>query len=255
MRTIKKIDQDSYIYGTRAIIEAIRAGREIDTLFIQKDLRNDLIKEALSLAGQYSVPVSLVPVEKLNRITRKNHQGSIAFLSAIEFASVDHVIQSTFQQGKPPFLVALDGITDVRNFGAIARTAECAGVDALIIPGKGSAQINSDAVKTSAGALNHIPVCREKNLVQGMRYLKNNGLLVIAATEKAEKNMYEIDFSGPLVLLLGSEETGIAPDLLKLADEWAAIPQFGNIVSLNVSVAAALFIYEVVRQRKGLGEK
>jgi 23S rRNA (guanosine2251-2'-O)-methyltransferase len=252
MRTYKKQSEDNFIYGTRAIIEAILAGREIDKLIIQKDLRNDLIRETLSLAGQHSIPVSMAPIEKLNRITRKNHQGAVAFLSAIEFASVDHIIENSFQQGKNPFLVALDGVTDVRNFGAIARTAECAGVDALLIPGKGSAQINSDAVKTSAGALNHIPVCREKNLAQSMKYLKNNGLVVIAATEKADKSVYEVDFSNPLVLLLGSEETGISADLLKLADEWASIPHFGNIASLNVSVAAAIFIYEVVRQRSGV---
>jgi 23S rRNA (guanosine2251-2'-O)-methyltransferase len=249
MTTAKKFDEGGFIYGTRAVIEALRAGREIDTLLVQKDLRNDLIREALSLAGQFSVPVSLVPVEKLNRVTRKSHQGLIAFLSAIEFASVDHVVQSSFQLGKHPFLLALDGVTDVRNFGAIARTAECAGVDALLIPGKGSAQINSDAVKTSAGALNHIPVCREKNLAQSMKYLKNNGLMVVAATEKADKNIYKMDFTMPLVLLVGSEETGISHELLKLADEWASIPQFGRIASLNVSVAAAIFIYEVVRQR------
>lgn len=247
--------EENFIYGTRAVIEAIHAGREMDKLFIQKELKNDLIRELLSLAGQRSIPVSLVPVEKLNRITRKNHQGAVAFLSAVEFASVDHIIQSAFQRGKNPFLIALDGVTDVRNFGAIGRTAECAGVDALLIPGKGSAQINSDAIKTSAGALNYLPVCREISLVQSMKYLKSNGLTVIAATEKAEKNIYEVDFSVPMVLLLGSEDKGISPDLLKIADEWASIPQFGRISSLNVSAAAAVIIYEAIRQRTGMGSK
>ncbi len=240
----------NFIYGSRSVIEAIEAGKEIDKLLIQKDIKNDLIKETLSLASQFNIPVSLAPIEKLNRITHKNHQGAIAFLSAIEFASIDHIIESCFQRGKDPFLIVLDGVTDVRNFGAIARTAECAGVDAIIIPGKGSAQLNSDAVKTSAGALNHIPVCREKNLVQTLKYLKNNGLAVVAATEKAEKNLYETDFTHPVVLVVGAEDVGISSDILKIADDWVAIPQYGKIASLNVSVAAAVFIYEVVRQRK-----
>lgn len=246
---MKDRDENNYIYGSRAVIEAIQAGKEIDKLLIQKDLKNDLIREVLSLAGKHSIPVSMAPGEKLNRITRKNHQGAIAFLSAVEFASIDHVIHSAFQQGRDPFLVLLDGVTDVRNFGAIARTAECAGVDALVIPAKGSAQINSDAVKTSAGALNYIPVCREKSMDQSIRYLKNNGLTVVAATEKAEKRLYDVDLNRPVALVLGSEDKGISPESLRLADEWASIPQYGKIASLNVSVAAAIFIYEALRQK------
>lgn len=246
---LKEKGENSFIYGSRAVIEAIQAGREIDKMLIQKDLKNDLIKEALSLAGRYSIPVSMAPVEKLNRITRKNHQGAIAFLSAVEFASLDNIIQNSFQRGRDPLLVLLDGVTDVRNFGAIARTSECAGVDALVIPAKGSAQVNSDAVKTSAGALNYVPVCREKSIDQSVRFLKNNGLMVLVATEKAEKSVYEIDLNQPLAIVLGSEDKGASPETLRHADEWASIPQFGKIASLNVSVAAAVFIYEAVRQR------
>lgn len=242
--------ESNFIYGSRAVIEAIQSGREIDKLLVQKDLKNDLIKEVLALAGRHSIPVSMAPAEKLNRITRKNHQGAIAFLSAIEFASLDNVIQAAFQSGKDPFLLLLDGVTDVRNFGAIARTAECAGVDALVIPAKGSAQVNSDAVKTSAGALNYIPVCREKSIEQSIKYLKNNGLTVLVATEKADRSLYDIDLNLPLAIVMGSEDKGPSPEALRLADQWASIPQFGKIASLNVSVAAAIFIYEAVRQRR-----
>lgn len=241
---------DNFTYGIRAVIESIRSGKEIDKLLIQKDLKGDLIRELLSLAAQMRLPVARVPVEKLNRITRKNHQGAIAFISEVAFASIDHVIQSCYEQGRDPLLIVLDGITDVRNFGAIARTAECAGVDALVIPGKGGAQVNADAVKTSAGALHHIPLCREMDLSKAVAYLKNNGLTIVAATEKSEKNIYQNSLEGPLAIIVGSEERGISPQLLKMADEWAAIPLYGSIGSLNVSVAAAVFIYEAVRQRK-----
>ncbi|MGK7397049.1 MAG: 23S rRNA (guanosine(2251)-2'-O)-methyltransferase RlmB [Candidatus Cyclobacteriaceae bacterium M3_2C_046] len=238
-----------YIYGSRAVIETIEAGKEIDKLLIQKGLKNELITQLINLAHQRKIPYSKVPLEKLNKITRKNHQGVVGFLSAIEFQSLDHIIQQCYQQGKDPLVLILDQITDVRNFGAIARTAECAGVDALVIPGKGSAQINSDAVKTSAGALNFIPVCREANLLQTLQYLKDNGLSIVAATEKAKKIIYEADFNKPLGILLGSEENGVSPELLKLADEQISIPLQGKIASLNVSVAAGLVTYEILRQK------
>ncbi len=237
------------IFGTRAIIEAINAGKEIDKLLIQKGMSNELNLELLNLAALHKIPYTTVPLEKLNSITRKNHQGAICFLSAVTYASLDNIISECYAKGKSPFLLILDRITDVRNFGAVARTAECAGIDAIIIPGKGSAQINSDAMKTSAGALNFIPVCREANLKTTITYLKDSGIQVIACTEKSDKSVYEVDFKPPTAILIGSEEDGISPEYLRLATEKARIPTAGNIDSLNVSVAAAIIIFEGLRQK------
>jgi 23S rRNA (guanosine2251-2'-O)-methyltransferase len=240
------------IFGTRPVIEAIQAGKEIEKLLVQKGLNNALISELMLLCGQNHIPVSKVPPEKLDRVTRKNHQGVIAFISAVEYASLDNVISDAYQNGKDPFLLILDRVTDVRNFGAIARSAECIGADALVIPDKGSAMIGADAVKTSAGALHHLPVCRVKSLLQTLKYLQQNGLRVIAATEKAEKQLYELNLTGPIAVILGSEEDGVSPELLQKADELALIPMQGKIDSLNVSVSAAIFSYEILRQRKTL---
>jgi 23S rRNA (guanosine2251-2'-O)-methyltransferase len=237
------------IYGTRAIIEAIESGKEIDKLFVQKNLKNDLIKELLQITRIHHVPVSMVPVEKLNRLTRKNHQGVAAFIAAVPFANIDNIINTAFEKGKDPLIVLLDEITDIRNFGAIARTAECSGADAIVIPAKGSAAINSDAVKTSAGALHHLPLCRVDNLEQTMKTLRSSGIRIIGLTEKTDGSLYEHDLSGPVAILLGSEEKGIHPRYLRLCDELAKIPLFGQIASLNVSVSAAIGLYEVVRQR------
>ena len=238
------------IFGTRAVIEAIRAGKEIESLLIQKDLQNELIQELKETAAEHGVPYVRVPVEKLNRVTRKNHQGVVCFLSPIIYASLDNVVNSAFSEGRMPLLILLDRITDVRNFGAIARTAECMGVDALVIPSRGSAQINSDAMKTSAGALNFIPVCREPNLKQTIRYLQDSGIQIIACTEKAEKSSWESNLQGPVALLMGSEEDGISPEYIKLSDGGIKIPLQGQIASLNVSVATAMCLYEVARQRR-----
>ena len=237
------------IFGIRAIIETIESGKEIDKLLIQKGLSNDLIKELVKLAKSHSIPFSNVPIEKLNRITRKNHQGAIAFISSIQYASLDNIIQESYQKGQELLLLILDRVTDVRNFGAIARSAECAGVNAIIIPSKGSAAINADAMKTSAGALNYIPVCREDNLKTTMKYLKDSGVAIMACTEKTDKPIYDIDFKRPVAILMGSEEDGISPEYLKLCDERMMIPMTGNIDSLNVSVSAALAIFEAKRQR------
>ena len=242
-------DKNEIIYGTRAIIEAINSGKEIERLFIQKGLSSELTKQLLVLASSYSLPVMRVPVQKLNNITRKNHQGAICFLSAVKYASLDNIVTSCFERGKSPLLIILDRITDVRNFGAIARTAECGGVDAIIIPSKGSAQITGDAMKTSAGALSFIPVCREANVKDTIRYLQDSGINVMACTEKAEEYLYEKDMGQPLAILMGSEENGVSPEYLKIASDEAKIPMKGKIASLNVSVAAAIAIFEAVRQR------
>ncbi|MBX2964246.1 MAG: 23S rRNA (guanosine(2251)-2'-O)-methyltransferase RlmB [Cyclobacteriaceae bacterium] len=237
------------IYGTRAVMEAIKAGRQIERILIQKGISNELVRELLQLLRSNGMTFTYVPQEKLNRLTTKNHQGVICLLSSVEYASLDNIVHAAFSEGREPFLLMLDQITDVRNFGAIARTAECAGIDALIIPEKGNAPITSDAMKTSAGALNHLPVCREKDLKKTVTYLRESGIAVVACTEKATKLIYEIELKGPVALIMGSEEDGISDALLRSADELVKIPMKGEIGSLNVSVAAGIAIYEVVRQK------
>ncbi|TVP45348.1 MAG: 23S rRNA (guanosine(2251)-2'-O)-methyltransferase RlmB [Mongoliibacter sp.] len=244
-------NEKDFIFGTRAVMEAINAQKDIDKILVDKDVNNELVKEVLQMAKQERIPVVRVPEGKLNRTTRKNHQGVIAHMSAIQYASLDNVIEECFSKGIAPMILILDRITDVRNFGAIARTAECAGVHAIVIPEKGSAQINSDAVKTSAGALNHLPVCRAKNLYYTVKDLKKMGLNIVSVTEKTERLMYEADYTLPTALIMGSEEDGISQELIGISDEFVKIPLAGNIESLNVSVSAAVVIYEGIRQRKG----
>jgi 23S rRNA (guanosine2251-2'-O)-methyltransferase len=243
------MEKTDMIYGTRAVIEAILAGKDIDKVMVQTGLSNDLIKELLSVAHNNNVQIQFVPAEKLKRLSTKNHQGVICLLSPVTFASVDNLIFKAYQDGREPFFLILDRITDVRNFGAIVRTGECAGLDAIIIPDKGSAPISGDAMKTSAGALNHLPICREKDLKKTMRLLHDNGIRVIACTEKTETSLYSLNLSGPIAIVMGSEEDGISDSLLRDADELARIPMQGKIESLNVSVAAGVVMFEVVRLR------
>ena len=240
------------VFGIRAVIETIRAGKEIDKLLVQRDLGTaGNLAELLQAAHEHRVPVQRVPKERLDYITRKNHQGVLAFVSAVNYVQLHNVISDAYERGQTPLILILDRVTDVRNFGAIARTAECAGVHALVIPAKGAAQINADAVKTSSGALNFIPVCREENLARTVTFLQESGLRVVACTEKAEKMLYEVDLSTPTAIVMGSEEDGVSNDLLRRTDEMVKIPQAGRIESLNVSVAAGVVIYEAVRQRSG----
>jgi 23S rRNA (guanosine2251-2'-O)-methyltransferase len=243
------MEKSDMIYGTRAVIEAIRAGKEIEKVMIQSGLINDLIKELITVAKDHKVPYTFVPIEKLKRVSSKNHQGVICLLSAVSYASLENLIERAFSEGREPFLLILDRITDVRNFGAIVRTAECAGVDAIIIGEKGSAPITGDAMKTSAGALNYLPVCREKDLKTTLKFLHDSGIKVVACTEKANKNIYDIELGGPIAIIMGSEEDGISDALIKSADELVKIPLKGKIGSLNVSVASGVAIYEVVRRR------
>lgn len=243
------LSKSEVIFGTRAIIEAIQAGKELEKVLLQKGVRNELSQELINLLKERQIPFSTVPIEKLNKITRKNHQGSIAFISAVIYASLDNIINQAYSNGQDPLLILLDRVTDVRNFGAIARSAECLGAQALLIPSKGSARISGDAVKASAGALHHIPVCREDNLKSTIEFLRSSGIRVVACSEKAEKLTHEADLNGPLALLVGSEEDGVSPAYLKLADEEVRIPMQGNIASLNVSVATSICLYEVQRQR------
>jgi 23S rRNA (guanosine2251-2'-O)-methyltransferase len=230
-------------------MEAIKAGKEIDKIFIQKGLAGDLFRELRIMLSDSGTQFQFVPPEKLNRLVRGNHQGVVAFISQVIYQSIEDILPGIFEKGKVPFLIMLDRVTDVRNMGAIARTAECAGADALIVPEKESAQLNADAVKTSAGALNRIPVCRSKSLKNTMEFLKQSGLTVVAVSEKGVQAPTEIDMAVPLCMLMGSEEDGIAPALMKASDALIRIPMMGEIGSLNVSVAAGVVMYEVVRQR------
>ncbi|MGM0620637.1 MAG: 23S rRNA (guanosine(2251)-2'-O)-methyltransferase RlmB [Bacteroidota bacterium] len=243
------MNKDDFIFGTRAVIEAIKNGRPVERVLIKKGLENDLFRQLFDLVKENNIPFQFVPLEKINRVTRKNHQGVLAFVSAVEFADIEMVVPGLFELGVEPLVLILDQVTDVRNFGAIVRTAECGGVHAIVIPEKGMAQIGSDAVKTSAGALHSIPICRSSSLASVINFLKDSGMKVVASTEKAEKKYTEAKMNVPLTLLMGAEDTGISPAILKLADEQVKIPLFGNIESLNVSVAAGLMIYEAVRQR------
>ena len=243
------MEKSDYIYGLRAVMEAIEAGKEIDKLFIAKDLQGDLAAQLIGLAKQYHVVMQRVPMERINRITRKNHQGVLALMSAITYHRLDHIVPELYEAGLLPFIVILDGITDVRNFGAIARTCECAGVDAIVIPEHGSVSVGGDAIKTSAGALHHIPVCRVGSTAWAVKFLKENGYRVAAVTEKSEMSYVDGDYTGPVALVMGAEDTGISEGALAQCDTRVGIPMFGNIGSLNVSVAAGIMIYEVVHQR------
>ena len=243
------IDKSEMIFGVRAVIEAIQAGKDIDKVLIKKDIQSELSRELFAALKGSLIPVQRVPVERLNRITRKNHQGVVAYVSAVTYQHVEDLVPYLFEQGKTPFFVMLDGITDVRNFGAIARTCECAAVDAVIIPAKNSVTVNADAVKTSAGALHNLPVCREQSLTDTLKYLKECGFRLTAATEKGDYDYTRGEYTGPLCLIMGAEDKGVAYEHLALCDEWVKIPMLGTIESLNVSVAAGILIYEVVKQR------
>lgn len=243
------MEENKYIFGIRAVIEAIEAGKEIDKILVKKDLSSELADKLMKTARENRVMVQKVPIEKINRITRKNHQGVLAFLSAVTYYKLEHLVPQLYENGKLPFVVVLDGLTDVRNFGAIARTCDCAGVDAIIIPERNSVSVGADAVKTSAGALHYLPVCREHNLTWAVKFLKDSGYKIYGASEKSSLRYNEFDYTSPVAIVLGSEEKGISDEILRLCDELVAIPQYGHINSLNVSVAAGIMLYEVVRQR------
>ena len=236
------------IFGLRPVMEAIDAGREISKVLLRKGLEGDLYRELITSMRKHDIPSQVVPIEKLNRITRKNHQGVIAFVSPVEYARIENLVPSLFEKGENPFIIICDGITDTRNIGAIARSAECAGAHAILLPTKGSAMISADAVKTSAGALNHIAVCRTDNLKLSISFLKNSGLKIIAATEKARDIYHQTDLTGPAALLMGAEDTGIPPEYLRMADVIVKIPINGQVSSLNVSAAATVLMYEMVKQ-------
>lgn len=243
------MEKNEMIFGVRAVIEAIEAGKEIDKILVKKDIQSDLSKELFAAVKGTNIFVQRVPVERINRITTKNHQGVLAFVSAVTYYKVEDVVPTLFEEGKVPFFVMLDGVTDVRNFGAIARTCDCAGVDAIIIPSRNSVSVNADAMKTSAGALHTLPVCKEQSLTTAIKYLKDSGFKIVAATEKGDYDYTKANYKDPLCIVMGAEDTGVSYDHLALCDEWIKIPLFGKIESLNVSVAAGVLIYEAVKQR------
>jgi len=240
---------EHFIFGIHAVKEAIAAGRDIDKVLIRRGAGSDLFKELLAELNQLDIPAQQVPLEKLNRITRKNHQGVIAWISQVSYGDITSILPGIFESGEDPLILLLDGVSDVRNFGAIARSAECAGVHAIVIPFTGSAAINPDAIKTSAGALHRIPVCRHRDLLTVVRFLRDSGLSIFAATEKAELDIYKADMTGPAGIIMGSEDRGISASLLKEAENWVSIPMKGSISSLNVSVATGIILFEAVRQR------
>jgi 23S rRNA (guanosine2251-2'-O)-methyltransferase len=245
----KEVNQ--MVFGIRAVMEAIVSGKDIESLFLQRGLTGDLMAELKGLLKGHDIPSQLVPIEKLNRITAKNHQGAIAFISPITYQKIENIIPDVYERGEVPLILILDGVTDVRNFGAIARTAECTGVHAIVVPKKGAAQVNPDAIKTSAGALYKIPVCRHDSLLQTMRFLKDSGLQIVSCTEKTDDLIYKPDYTAPTAIIMGAEDEGISFELIRNSDYLTKIPMVGEIASLNVSVSAGVILYEAVRQRLG----
>lgn len=243
------MQKTSRIYGIRAVIEAINSKSTIDKIFIQKGLGGSLYKELESLIRENGINFSYVPIEKLNRLTRNNHQGVIANISPIEFYNFETLVEEVLEKKEAPLFLLLDQLSDVRNFGAIIRTAECTGVDGIVIQKKGAAPVTEDTIKTSAGAAFKVPIAKIDHLKDAVYYLQSSGIQVIAATEKTEHSIYDINFKVPCAIIMGSEDTGISPSILKTADHKAKLPLLGEIASLNVSVACAVFLYEAVRQR------
>jgi len=243
------IKQSQFIYGIRAIQEAIETGTDFHKIFLQKGVTSPLFKALEGQIHDRKIPHSYVPAERLQRITTQNHQGAIAEISEVGYAAFEETIERILQVKEHPMFLLLDGLTDVRNFGAILRTASCTGVDAVIVPKQGMAPLNKDAIKTSAGAAFTLPVARVDHLKDAVYYLKSSGVQIVSATEKAESLIYNVDFKKASAIIMGSEDIGIHPSLLKLSDNSAKLPMTGNIASLNVSVACGIFLYEVIRQR------
>ena len=242
--------QEQQIYGIRAVIEAVNAGKTIDRVFLQKGLQGALYKELLATLQGAQIATQYVPIEKLNRMSKKNHQGVIATLSPVEYKDFEELVIGVTESGKVPLFLVLDHLQDVRNFGAIVRTAECTGVSGIIIPKRGSVSVTADAVKTSAGAVFRVPICKVDNLIDAVYYLQGSGIRVVAATEKTNNLLYSEDFTTPLAIVMGAEDVGISGGVLKVVDSRVKLPMAGEIGSLNVSVACAVFLYEAVRQRQ-----
>lgn len=243
------MEKENQIFGIRAVIEAIHAGKEIDKIFVHKEAQGDLMRELMKTLKANSLPFTYVPVEKLNRLTHLNHQGVVATIAPIKFQSLESMVENVLETGKKPLFLILDQLSDARNFGAIIRTAECTGVDGIIISKTGAAPVNGDTVKTSAGAVFNVPICKVDHIKDAVFYLQGSGIKTVAATEKTEDTLYAVDFTEPVAIIMGSEDRGINPSVLKIVDEKAKLPLYGTIGSLNVSVACGAFLYEAVRQR------
>lgn len=243
------LEKNDYIYGIRAVIEAAEAGKDFDKVLISNTLQSALAPELMTALKSRGILIQKVPVEKIDRITRRNHQGVLAILSAVSYCSLATLVPTLFEEGKTPLIVMLDGVTDVRNFGAIARTCECAGVDAMVIARRGGASVTADAMKTSAGALAYLPICRENSIINAVKFLRDCGFQIVAATEQSDIPYTRADFTLPTAIVMGAEDTGISEDVLRFSTARVAIPERGHISSLNVSVAAGVMIYEAVRQR------
>ncbi len=241
-------DDSNMVFGIHPVSEAIQSGKEIEKVFLKKGANSEALSGIKRTLKGRRIPFQEVPQEKLNRLTRKNHQGVVALLSPVEYADVDLVVQKVFEEGRSPLLLVLDRVSDVGNFGAICRSAECAGVDAILIPTKGSAQVNSFAVKSSAGAIFNIPICSTGHILSEVRNLQESGLRIIACSEKGDKTIYQSTFTGPLAIIMGSEEDGIGDGLMEIADEHMNIPMAGSTGSLNVSVATGIILFERLRQ-------
>jgi 23S rRNA (guanosine2251-2'-O)-methyltransferase len=249
------MEKEHQIFGIRAIIEAIQAGATVDKVYIQKEASGELMKDLMKVMKRENINFSYVPVEKLNRLTPNNHQGAVATISPISFFDLESLIETVLENGKNPLFLVLDGISDARNFGAIIRTAECTGVNGIIVQKSGSAPVNGDTVKTSAGAVFNIPICKVDHIKDAIFLLQASGITTVAATEKTEQSLYDVTLSGPTAIVMGAEDRGINPSVLKIIDEKAKLPMFGTIGSLNVSVACGAFLYEAVRQRIPLTPK
>ncbi len=244
------MEQDNQIFGIRAILEAIEAGKDLDKVFIQKEAQGELMNELIKNLKKNNINFSYVPIEKLNRLTKKNHQGAVANISPVSFLALEELIESVMEKKEKPLFLILDQVSDARNFGAIIRTAVCCGADGIIISKNGAAPVNGDTVKTSAGAVFNIPICKVDHIKDAVFYLQSSGVVTLGATEKAEKEIYDMDLNLPLALIMGSEDRGINPSVLKIIDEKAKLPMFSTIDSLNVSVACGAFLYEAIRQRR-----
>lgn len=244
------MEKDNQIFGIRAIIEAVNAKKEIDKVFIQKEAQGELMSELLKTLKKSNINFSYVPVEKLNKLTHNNHQGAVATIAPISFISLENLVESVIASGKTPLFLILDQLSDARNFGAIIRTAECTGVDGIIIQKQGAAPVNGDTVKTSAGAVFNVPICKVDHIKDAVFYLQGSGIKTLAATEKTDNNLYDISLNEPIAIIMGSEDKGVNPSVLKIVDQKAKLPMFGTISSLNVSVACGAFLYETVRQRQ-----
>ncbi|SNQ42098.1 23S rRNA (guanosine(2251)-2'-O)-methyltransferase RlmB [Cellulophaga lytica] len=243
------MEKTTQIYGIRAIIEAINANEALDKIFVQKGLKGDLFRELENLARKKGISISYVPVEKLNRLTKNNHQGVVANISPITFHNFEELVENVIQKKEAPLFLLLDQLSDVRNFGAIIRTAECTGVDGIIIQKKGAAPVTADTIKTSAGAAFKVPIAKVNHIKDAVHYLQASGVKIIAASEKTENTIYDVSFKEASAIIMGSEDVGISPSILKAADHTAKLPLLGEIESLNVSVACGVFLYEAVRQR------